>query len=176
MAQAELGDGAWPMLVRDAGVSTTNYLPVGEYPDADVVKLVGLFATRTRREPQAVLESFGAFIVPDLLDMYGHLLRPSWRTLDVVEHTEETIHRVVRARDSAAKPPELKVARDGDSLVVTYTSQRRLCSVAVGIIRGIARHFGDPIEIDQSTCMLRGDDKCSIVVKRVTSARPGTTS
>jgi len=53
--------------------------------------------------------------------------------------------------------------------VVTYTSERKMCKVAEGIAKGLARHFGESIAIDQTTCMLRGDE-CSIRVRRLGTA------
>ena len=44
----------------------------------------------------ALLEAFGEFIAPQLLDMGRGSIQPSWRTLDVIENTEESMHTVVR--------------------------------------------------------------------------------
>lgn len=93
-------------------------------------------------------------------------MKPEWRTLDFLEQTEDTIHRVVRFRNPGAMPPELAVKRTGDhEVVILYTSQRKMCSVAKGIIRGVAKHYGDPIEIDESHCMLKGHPQCTIEVR-----------
>jgi hypothetical protein len=51
--------------------------------------------------------------VPDLLDMYRPLLKPEWRSLDLLEHTERTIHSVVRLRNQGAAPPQLRCRRIG---------------------------------------------------------------
>ena len=48
----------------------------------------------------ALLEDFGQFIVPSLLRMYGHLLKAGWKSIDVIEHTEGTVHTVVRVQKS----------------------------------------------------------------------------
>jgi hypothetical protein len=162
----KVGGEAWNTLLDTAGLGGRIYMPVQEYPDADIVALVGAASQATGRTVQAILEDFGEYIVPDLLKMYGSLLERGWKTLDVIEHTEETIHRVVRSRNPGARPPELSCTRPGpDEVVISYRSARKMCSVAKGISNGIAAHFGESIAVTQSVCMLRGDPECLISVR-----------
>ena len=160
------GEETWKALLRDAGLGRRMYLPVREYPDAEAVALVSAASAATGVPVRGVLEDFGEFIAPDLMGMYRSLVRPEWRTLDFLEKTEETIHRVVRLKDPAAKPPEIRCERTApDEAVVRYASARRMCGVAVGIIRGVAAHYGEPVQIDEPRCMHRGDPECEIRVR-----------
>lgn len=155
----------WQQLLGAAGLGPRTYYPVQEYPDSEVGAIVGAASKATGTAPPAILDDFGHFIAPDLLAMYRALLKPEWRTLDVLEHTEETIHRVVRMRHPGARPPELKAERVSPSRVeIVYTSERKLCAVARGIVRGMARHFNESIAIEEPSCMLRGQPFCRIAV------------
>jgi len=163
-----LGSDAWPGLLQQAGLTGKIYAPVREYPDGEAVALVTAASATTKLPAAAILEDFGEFIVPDLLQLYGALLDPHWKTLEVIENTENTIHRVVRMKNPGALPPELMVRRTGeDRVVITYRSARRMCAVAKGIAKGFAKHFGEQVEIDEPRCMTRGDDSCEIAVRRV---------
>lgn len=167
-ADALLGEEAWDGLLKQAELVNRIYLPVQEYPDAEAVALVGAVCARTGRTADAVLSEFGRFIVPDLLRMYGSLLDRGWTTLEVIENTEETIHRVVRARNPGARPPELHCSRPSPhEVVVVYRSRRRLCGIAKGIVEGLAEHFHERVTLDETRCMLRGDPECRIHVLRV---------
>lgn len=161
-----LGDGAWQRLRSDAGIDPSRvYDVLSSYPDEEVGALVGTASTQTGIAVPALLEDFGEFIAPDLLEMYWGAIAPEWRTLDVIEHTETTIHSIVRIDHKDSSPPYLQAKRTGPTeVVVTYTSQRRLCAVARGITRGIARHFNEVVEIRDERCMHRGDDDCVLVV------------
>jgi predicted hydrocarbon binding protein len=111
--------------------------------------------------PQAVLEDFGRFVAPDLLKMHAHSVQPQWRTLDLVEHTEAAIHQVVRQTHADAQPPRIACTRKTEcDLVVEYSSPRKLCAFAKGIVGGIAAHYGEQVAITESSCMLKGDDRC----------------
>jgi hypothetical protein len=164
----KLGVDAWPRLLRESGVATPAYLPVQAYPDQEVVALVSTASRLTNTPVPALLHAFGEFIVPTLVRMYGHLLKPQWKTLDVIERTEETIHSVVRAREPGAKPPMLSCARPKpDEVVVTYTSHRKLCPLLKGIVGGLARHFRERVAVDERACMLASAPACRIAVTRV---------
>jgi predicted hydrocarbon binding protein len=162
----KLGADAWTGLLQAAGLRTKIYMPIQAYPDQEAVALVSAAAKMTGQPVDGVLQSFGEFIAPDLLRMYGALLKKGWKTLDILENTEETIHRVVRSQNPGADPPQLQCARQSaTALVVTYTSDRRMCGVAKGIIRGIAAHLGEKVVVSESTCMLQGGTKCEISVR-----------
>jgi serine/threonine protein kinase len=50
---------------------------------------------------------------------------------------------------------------------IVYSSDRQLCRVAIGIVQGVARHYGETVRIAEDACMLRGDPFCSLQVTRV---------
>jgi len=159
------GRGAWEKLLQTTGLADRVYTPAKAYPDDDIVRIVGAAVEMTGKSATELLEAFGEFLVPTYLSVYGALLEPHWRTLDVIEHTEETIHRVVRMRQPGAAPPRLRVERpSADRVVITYDSPRRLCAVARGISRGIAAQFGETVVISESECMHRADARCVITV------------
>ncbi len=163
-----LGVPAWDQALVSAGMPGKVFLPFQEYPDEDAFKMVKALVTATGRPASVVLEDFGAFMAPHLLAMYEPLIEPGWRTLDVVEHTEETVHTVVRSRNPGAAPPYLRAVRTTvDEVVVHYTSTRRLCDIARGIVRGLATYYVEHITIDEPECMNRGGLECRLVVRRI---------
>ena len=149
-------------VVRQAG----HYLPSGSYPDADAVALLQAVADAKGEPLGETVTRFGEFLAPHLVKVAGPLVDPGWRTLDLVEHTEQLIHAMVRVEKPGAEPPVLEAVRIGpDELHLVYSSRRRLCLLASGLVRGLARHFGETVEIDEPGCMLRGDPFCSFVIR-----------
>src|SRR5688500_2403354 len=92
---ARLGGSPWNDLLRDSEIGPKLYLATQAYPDEEVMSIVTTASRNTNTPVPAILEDFGEFIAPDLLGMYRTLVMKEWRTLDILEHTEETIHRVV---------------------------------------------------------------------------------
>jgi Haem-NO-binding len=162
-AESKFGPGTWKTLLKKANLENRIYLAVQEYPDSEAVSLVMAASAATGQPVSSVLEDFGRFIVPSLLRLYGHLLKPEWRTLDVIENTERTVHAVVRVRNPGAKPPQLKTRRIGPKEVsLLYNSPRRLCGLAIGIASGLGEHFHENIVANQRICMYKGADHCEI--------------
>ncbi len=117
------GYPGWTKVAEKAGLAHKVYLATGQYPDAEIVSLVTAASAITGQEAFQIVEAFGEFIVPSLLKMYGHLLRPNWRSLDVIEHTEGTVHTVVRASDKDALPPKLRTRRTApDTVILAYVT------------------------------------------------------
>lgn len=162
------GEQAWQTLAQKADLEQEIFTPLKAYPDELMFRLVRVAVDLTRTPAEQLLEAFGEYLVSGYLALYGNLLKPQWRTLDVIEHTEETIHRVVRIRQRGAEPPLLKAERTApDEVVLFYGSARRLCAVARGIGRGLAHHFGETVAVDERECMHRGDPGCVISYKLV---------
>ena len=159
------GPEAWQTLAQRAGIQGHIYMPMQSYPDDHIAAVLREGSQMTGLPATSLLEAFGEYLVPTYLRIYGKLLKPTWRTLEVIENTEQTIHRVVRKQHPDAAPPELVVERTSHgTVVITYSSARRLCAVARGITRGVAAHFGEIVHITEPKCMHRGDTVCSIVV------------
>ncbi|MFM8434885.1 MAG: heme NO-binding domain-containing protein, partial [Planctomycetia bacterium] len=97
--------------------------------------------------------------------MAGRHVDPAWRTLDLIEHTEAIIQEMVRSTNPGAQPPVLEAARAShDELHLVYSSQRQLCALAVGLMHGLADHYHERLDVEEPSCMERGDPFCSFVI------------
>jgi hypothetical protein len=165
--EARLGETAWEELQGLSGLAGRVYLPVQEYPDSEVEALLERTMERARLDRDGLEQEFGEFMAPDLLRMYGSLLERGWKTFEVVEHAGATIHRVMRARNADARALRLSAERTpADTLLVTYASERRMCGLAKGIVRGLARHFRERVSVAESACMRQGAPACRIELRR----------
>ena len=165
---AAAGSTSWNQVRSSVATSGAKYLPSGAYPDADAVAIITSIAESAGRPLPAILEEFGHYLAPHLIKVAGTHVDPAWHTLDLIEHTESIIHTMIRATTPGAAPPVLETARPSpDELHLVYNSSRRLCPLAVGLMRGIAAHFGETITISEPSCLSRGDPFCSFVIEKV---------
>ena len=161
--EERFGEQMWGLVQQRAGLGDRVYVTSETYPDSEFAALAGALASRSGADVQALLEQFGEFIAPTLMHVYKPYIKPEWKTLDTLEHTENNIHRAVRLHDPLAAPPRLKVRRvNPNEVVIIYESDRKLCSMAKGIASGIAEYFGERIMINELTCMLKGRTNCTI--------------
>jgi len=165
---AAAGATSWKGVRSSVTTTATRFLPSGTYPDADAVAILSAIADTTGRPLPVVLEEFGHYLAPHLVKVAAPVIDPSWRTLDLIEHTEAIIHAMVRTTTPGAAPPVLETVRQSpDELHLVYSSARRLCPLATGLMQGIAAHYGETIRIEEPSCLLRGDPFCSFVVEHV---------
>lgn len=69
---------------------------------------------------------------------------PAWRTLDLLEHTEHTMHQQVRHEHAGNALPVLAVKYlSASELQVDCVSARRTRGLAVGIIRGLTTYYDE---------------------------------
>jgi Haem-NO-binding len=163
-----LGTAAWGAIVDEAGLDRQSYLATEEYPDGEVVALIGAASRRASMPVPELVAGFGEFITPLLLTTYRAFIKPQWDTLDLLEHVEATIHSVVRQRTPGARPPVLTMTRTGaDEVTLVYGSPRKLCALAKGIARGIANHYRQRLTITDLACMHQGDPFCRIAFRVV---------
>lgn len=162
------GEDAWQSLLRDAGIQRDHYESLEEYPDDEAIVLIAIAARKAGMDVQTLLQDFGEFIAPALLDLYWAVVDPKWKTLDVIEHSENAIHKVVRLKDPKARPPYLRTSRPShDEVLITYTSPRRMCALAKGIAYGIAQHYQERILVKDKKCMHLGDQTCVLSIRRM---------
>lgn len=159
------GDAVWKQICSGAGLPNKLYLATSVYPDEEIGRLVASASQVLGADVAVILEAFGKALVPGLVSVYGTSLKPQWKTLDVLENVETTIHTVVRRRDPGATPPALESKRNGPREVeIVYRSPRRLCALARGIVLGLADHFKERVSLAETTCMLRGGASCRLVI------------
>ena len=96
----------------------------------------------TGLDKHSLMEWFGQYLVNDLFFLYSDYIRPEWRTFEIVLNTEAVMHGAVRRLNSTANPPILNVSKVNEKLlIVDYYSRRKMASLAIGIIRGIAEYY-----------------------------------
>lgn len=162
------GPEAWRAVQEEAGLEGRIYVPVAEYPDEEVMGLVGAAASMSGTDVPDLLEAFGRYLVPPLLRTYGVHVDGDWTGLQLVANVEEYIHTSLREKEvSSYTPPELRSDWLADDRVgIIYDSERQLCHLARGLIIGVGDYFDDPLDIREPSCMLDGDDRCGFVVTR----------
>ena len=158
----KLGADTWTALRQQAGVGNKTYFPVVDYEDSETLLLVKTASDMTGLPVSAILEDFGVFIAADLYELASPLIDRQWKTLDFLENIENVIHKMVRIHWKA-HPPVLKFERTGpDSISLIYTSKRKMCHVAIGIVKGLAKQYNEQVIVSEPQCMLRGAAACHL--------------
>ena len=167
----------WQSLERDLGLSPRAYQPTEDYPDAEIVALLSALSGITGQSPDTVLEDLGTFLAPQLVSIYSVMFRAERSTLALLAVTEDVIHRVIRLRQPSTAPPVIKCLwRMENEMELIYSSPRKMCALAKGIVRGIANCFDETVAIVDRACIHRGDPYCCLGIQVTQSRRSQSAS
>jgi len=162
------GLNGWESIKASSGLSTRVFVQVSTYPDEEAQTLLASAARRLNWDSDRLLREFGVYLAPSLMRRYRFMVRPEWKTLELLEHTESVLHAAVRKRTPDATPPRLVVRRmDANQVLVSYASRRRMCALVHGIIQGLAQVYEERIEVVERQCMNKGAASCRLQVDRL---------
>lgn len=159
------GEDAWDDLL-DAAHAHGAYTALGNYPDAELRRLVDAASAATGMPPEGVVRWLGEAAVPHLARAHGALFEahPSTRSFLLALNT--VIHPRVRMLYPDAQPPTFDFdTTDPAVLRMTYRSERRMCAFAHGLIVGSAGQFGEQAHVEHETCVERGDAACRLAIR-----------
>ena len=92
----------------------------------------------------------------------------NWKTFDLIENAGGCIHHAIHKHNPKRNPPSISAMRETDDLlVIRYHSERKMCPVVRGVVRGLGEHFGEKFNIEETQCMHHGAKECNINVTRV---------
>jgi len=165
MVTEQLGPEAWDTLLTQTELSTPEGIFVGpkNYPDEDLFALVGTASKVTGASADTLVRGFGRYLFPKLAALYPVFLRDGMSAKSFLMSVDRIIHVEIRKLDANAGLPTITYEDPSpDGLVVIYRSPRNLCELALGLIEGVATHFGETVAITQPQCRRHGADACRI--------------
>jgi hypothetical protein len=154
-------------LARDTFSEEPIYLLSEAYPDERLLGLVAKAAEATGRETADVVHDFGVFTgATTFTRLYPAFFAIAPSARDFLLTVESRIHELVRATIPNAEPPQLHVSElEADGVTIDYSSPRKLCVLLRGLAEGTAQYYGETAQIDEVTCMLRGDTSCRFEIR-----------
>ena len=143
------------------------YLLSEAYPDERFGDLIGRAAEAAGRDVDDLVHAFGVFTgATTFTRLYPAFFAIAPSARDFLLTVETRIHELVRATIPNARPPQLHVSELGsDGVTIDYSSPRQLCVLLRGLAEGTARHYGERSQIEEVTCMRRGDPACRFEVR-----------
>ena len=159
------GPLAWFKIIKESGTKHKFFMPTEAYDDAEMMKIVSASEKVSGASAADILDGFGYFIAPNLVKIF--VKDSNWDAMDVLENTEKNIHKQVRLQTPGATPPRLNIIRPTPNRVeIHYTSERKLCFFAYGLVRGILDHYQEETSLSMPSCMSKGDPVTRIIVEK----------
>lgn len=152
------------------GESADNLPITGKtYPDALLVKGVGAASKLSRFSEDRLLVEYGRYFMINGLVEYlcGYLLAQAWCGYDLLLLMRDA-HAQMRRTPDGLTPPLFTyevLSDDHNHMVLTYESDRQLCSLLEGCIYGAAERFGEKAHVRELSCLKKGDAVCRFEVR-----------
>jgi hypothetical protein len=158
------GDDSWEELLETTDIDGA-YTSLGNYPDEEMMKLVGAASSTLKMPADDVVRWFGRNALPLLAKKHPHFFDAHKSTRPFLLSLNDVIHSEVRKLYPGADVPVFTYdTSSSDVLLMHYRSPRKLCALAEGFIEATAAHYDEELSLDQPECMKRGDDRCVLRV------------
>lgn len=165
---SKFGQGAWNEIAARAGVGDSTFATMSKYPDDVTYGLVGAASQVLNLPAEQVLEAFGEYwTVYSAEQGYGHLLDFAGSNLvDFLTNLDE-MHTRIQMMFPDLGPPSFRVSDVTDSsLRLHYFSSRPgLAPVAKGMVQGLGKRFGTPVDVHLERSREGGHDHDEFLVR-----------
>jgi hypothetical protein len=147
----EAGEDVWNQVLESSGVSDDVFDDLEGYDDSVTFSLVGSASEIMGIPASDVLEMFGIYWIDVAKEGYGDYFNSFGNDFEsFVEGLDEMHVRISEMLPNLA-PPSFEIKKLGDNhFEIHYESPREgLAPLAIGTLKGVAKHFGGEAEITQ---------------------------
>lgn len=165
LVEEKFGLALWDAILEAVQPKSNGIYTSGKtYPDNEILDLISKFSELSRHSVHDLLHVFGHYMFTQLAVLYPDFLKT--RDLkSLLLSVDSVIHKEVNKLYTDANVPKFTYEEpDNNTLIMIYSSARKLCPLAIGLIEGAAEHYGESISHNHESCMLDGASECRIKI------------
>ncbi|ARN73216.1 heme NO-binding domain-containing protein [Oceanicoccus sagamiensis] len=166
MVEDEFGLEVWELLIEQSSLASEGiYTSVKTYPDEEMVQLITQLSAHTGTPAPALIEHFGHYLLPNLMGTLPATISRYSDLWSFMSAIDDVIHLEVQKLNPDALTPEIRVLEhQGDHMDVSYQSPRKLCFLAIGLIKQAGLHFNTPVDVAHKQCMHDDHTNCVLSI------------
>ena len=143
------------------------YTSVGTYNYTEMVNLVVNLSEKTNIPVSDLLKVFGKYLFQSFTNSYGQWMANSSDGFSFLESVHNYIHIEVKKLYPDAELPYFETERiDENTLIMIYTSVRKMADLAYGLIEGCMEHFEEKAVISQIALTEDGSKTKFVIIKK----------
>ena len=153
----------WDQLIESTQpASDAIYTSAEVYPDEELVAYVTALSNITGTEAPDLIRAFGKYMMHKFKGIHPEFL-DGQTAKSFLASVHDVIHVEVKKLHPDSLLPTFEYEDTGEnSLTMIYSSERKLCHLAEGLVQGVSEVFGQPISIRHPVCMHDGADHCRL--------------
>lgn len=166
--EREFGLTHWLKTIESCQLASNGeYISTDLYEDVELSLLLSQLNKSTGLSVEELSRGFGEYFFDTLMGIAKVHVSTIDNLFEFLVAVDTIIHIEVQKADPFAYTPSLFYDQPNESiLIMRYTSSRKMCHFAEGLILGAAKHFETPVTISQSKCMCKGDEHCLIRIEK----------
>ena len=163
LVEEKYGLALWDTILETVQPKSNGIYTSGKtYPDNEIVDLVSKLSELSRHSIHDLLHVFGHYMFAQLSVLYPDFLKTK-DLKSLLLSVDSVIHKEVNKLYPDANVPKFTYEEpNSNTLIMVYSSARKLCPLAIGLIEGAADHYCESISHYQESCMLDGASECRI--------------
>ena len=150
MVEKEFGYEVVDHIIEQSDLESNGiYTAVGTYHHSEIVQLLTRLSMKTETDAQVLLKAFGGYLFETFLAGYPQFFNEHDNLFGFLNSIDNHIHVEVRKLypDAALPKFETQETEDG-TLIMTYTSDRKMSALAEGLIEKSIVHYKVPHTIE----------------------------
>lgn len=139
-------------VIQAAQTSTGGaYTSVGKYDHAEIVRMVQALSEETKIPVTELLRVFGQHLASRFSKLYSAFFAAQPSLFEFLSSIDGKIHVEVKKLYPNAELPSIQtIESTADSHVMVYRSNRHMQDLALGLIEGVASHYGQDIQVEHA--------------------------
>jgi hypothetical protein len=168
MVETQMGFQMWNDVIDGCALATDGvFISTEFYPDEELFAIVSALSEKTAVPANDLVEAFGVYLFPKLhASVPPEVFEPKtmW---EMLEGLDSIIHMEVKKLNKEAETPSIVVKSSSENeMVLEYRSAKKLCWLALGMLKSAAEVFQEDMTISMPLDMHEGEDHCQLVVTR----------
>lgn len=156
----------WDQLIENTRPeSNAVYTSTQVYPDDELIAYVTELSKITGAPPPDLIRAFGTYMMHKFKKIHPEFLEDQ-NAKSFLAGVHDVIHVEVRKLHENTILPTFEYEDNcPDTLTMIYTSNRKLCHLAEGLIQGAGEVFDQSITIEHPQCMHDGALNCRLELR-----------
>jgi hypothetical protein len=147
LVEKEFGEDLVEEMIDHSKVpSGGSYTSVGTYPHEEIIKLAETLSKKTNTNVNVLLKQFSSHLALYFLHTHGKYFKNT-DLFTFLESINNHIHKEVKKLYPEAELPEISTKRQGQSLILEYSSSRPFADLAEGLIESTTEYFDEDISM-----------------------------
>lgn len=160
---------AWDQILQDVQLESQGIYTAGKsYPDDEVVAIATRASEMLDIPMNDLIKTFGTYLFGKLAQRYPVFIEQETTFFGFLKSVHDVIHVEVRKLYDEPSLPDFRHQQINDNqLLMRYSSPRKFCMLAEGLIAGAAEHYQVEYTLEHRTCMHADAKHCDFIITKV---------